>query len=275
MMDLYKKYNKLVKHNMASFWQTCLSVDSQYLFQDNASIQYTITDIDDALLNVVLSSKLVDDQLEEQVNNIVSLYSKKHLSFCWMIDTKSDSPSLERYLQTLGFKLFGNVSGMLMPVPSQRLDWSAEIGIDEVSSEEQFAQWIQPMVSSFQMSALSAQKYLRIFQLLNESTNPFSHFTATVKNKVVACSTLYKGEQAAGIYNCATLSEFRKQGILSTLVKMMINKSRAQGYQYITLQASPMAQNTFKQLGFDEIVPYKIYLMTTGGDKGFADDLPR
>jgi len=255
--------SELVKENLNSFWNQVLSVDANYHFHDDCDVQYTVTDINDPLFNAILSSSLSDNKIDLAIQSKISFYKEKGLSFCWWVDSSSDSRALEKILEQKDFTLFGDVSGMILKTPVESISESNNIQVDVVSNVEQLRSWIYPIQSSFHMSEISAQKYLRIFKFLNESENPPIHYTASIDNKIVASSTLFKGSHSAGIYNCATLENFRNKGILSALVEKMINDTIAMNYEYTTLQASPMSVHIFKKFGFKDIVPYKLYLMGT------------
>jgi ribosomal protein S18 acetylase RimI-like enzyme len=57
----------------------------------------------------------------------------------------------------------------------------------------------------------------------------------------------------AGIYAVATLPEFRKKGVATTLMKRGIHDAREKGCQTITLQVSTgsYAESLYRKLGFD------------------------
>ena len=261
-MNTTSNHSSLVKDNLIEFWRQCLAIDPNYHLQEKGNIQYTVTDINDPLFNAVLSSQLSNDDINIAVDNILTEFAAKKLSFCWWVDTLADSPLLETQLERHKFSLFGSVSGMMLETPKENLAITEtnEFEIKQVNTPDELEDWVKPIQDSFHMSDPSTQKYYRLFQKLSGSPNSPIHFIATVNNKVVTSSTLFLGDKTAGIYNCATVPDFRGKGILSALTKTMINYAKSLDYKHLTLQASPMSVSVFKEHGFTDVVPYKVYL---------------
>lgn len=252
---------KIVKNNLTSFWSNCFSTNPSFQVKDSDNIFYTTSDIDDPLMNAVLSSNLNPSEIETMVSDLQSYYDSKNLSFCWWVDSATDNPTLEKQLEKNKFTLFGNVSGMVKNIDSSMVTPPpSDIEIIEVSNSKDLKQWIIPIQIGFSMSDASTEKYLTIFEKLTCSTNPPAHFVAKHQGKIIASSTLFFGE-TAGIYNCATLPEYRGKGALSLLTSKMLEKAKERGYKQITLQASPMSVSVFRKHGFQDVVPYKVYLM--------------
>lgn len=253
---------KIVKNNLSSFWQNCFSTNANFQICDKDNIFHTVSDIDDPLMNAVLSSNLKANEIESMVNDIQSYYDSKNLSFCWWVDSSTDDPNLVKQLGKNKFTLFGNVSGMVKNIGSTLATQpsSHDIEIIELTNSHDLREWLTPIKVGFAMSDISAEKYLNIFEKLSVTSNPPAHFLAKYQDKVIASSTLFFGENA-GIYNCATLPEHRGKGALSLLTTKMLEKAKERGYKQVTLQASPMSISVFRKHGFQDVVPYKVYLM--------------
>ncbi|HVY53857.1 MAG TPA: GNAT family N-acetyltransferase [Gammaproteobacteria bacterium] len=259
---------KVVKDNLSAFWSKCFSTNSTFEVINKQKIFHTVSDIDDPLMNAVTSSNYNDNEIANAVEEITSLYNNKKLSFCWWVDTEQDHPQLSKTLQQNKFTLFGDVSGMYMKlesVPESQASTSrekeskSEVEIQQVTTEDELKDWIKPIQTSFGMSDLSTQKYLEIFQKLSQTQNPPIHFIAKHQGKIVGSSTLFC-DKVAGIYNCATLPEYRGKGILSALTTTMLAKAKELGFTEATLQASPMSVRVFRKHGFEDVVPYQVYL---------------
>jgi GNAT superfamily N-acetyltransferase len=135
------------------------------------------------------------------------------------------------------------------------------IEISRVQHKSDLEDWVIPIAISFSMSDSSAMRYLEIFESLHE-TQPecFLHFVAKSEGKVVAAATLFLEGEVAGLYNGATLASYRNRGILTALGATMLNEAKARGFKKATLQASPMSINLCHKAGFEEVVPYEVYL---------------
>jgi GNAT superfamily N-acetyltransferase len=84
-------------------------------------------------------------------------------------------------------------------------------------------------------------------------------YIGRLEDKPVATSLLYLGGGVAGIYNVATLPEFRHQGIGSALTVAPLLQARTWGYRIGTLQSTPMGLHLYRQLGFREYCTFQAY----------------
>jgi hypothetical protein len=256
------EYRHLVQNNLEAYWKTCYSTNPLYRVSQKNNILCAESDINDPLFNAVLHCSAVDKDATETINSTLQYFTEKNLSFCWWVDTSSHSLILTQDLEKTGFKLYGHVSGMALEIHKAVTPFTApeNIQIMPVTTLEDLQQWAHPIQQGFGMSEQSIAKYLAIFQKsFQQANSPFLHYIAKSQNQVIGSGTLYRGE-TAGIYNCATLSECRGIGVMTSLTTAMLAQAKESGYTQITLQASPASVGVFRQCGFVDVIPYQVYL---------------
>jgi ribosomal protein S18 acetylase RimI-like enzyme len=87
----------------------------------------------------------------------------------------------------------------------------------------------------------------------------FISLLGMLNDRPVATSLLYLGEGVTGIYDVATLPDFRRQGIGEALTVVPLLQARTLGYRIGVLQASPMGLNLYRRLGFREYCTFQAY----------------
>jgi ribosomal protein S18 acetylase RimI-like enzyme len=251
-------YHEIVQANLSAFWQQCMLTHPDYQMFVNSNIEYTKTGINDPLCNAVLSSNLAENEISDAVEQLSQYYGEQ-TSQGWWVNLLSDSPQLMMELERKNWIALGEMSGMIMNLDAVEISQEVPTDFDvfAVHSEFDLKDWMMPIKTSFGMSEYVAEKYQQMMTTLFNAQQSL-HFVAKLGEKMIGSSTLFLGDHA-GIYNCATLPEYRGQGVLRFLTNAMMVQAKKMGYQYVTLQASPLSVNIFKKCGFESVVPYKVY----------------
>jgi ribosomal protein S18 acetylase RimI-like enzyme len=89
---------------------------------------------------------------------------------------------------------------------------------------------------------------------------PYRHYIGLWKGEPVACSSVYLGRSAAGIYNVATLPPFRGRGIGAQMTRLLMGVAKERGFGTGVLHASAMGLPIYEKLGFKEYCRLAVYL---------------
>ena len=84
------------------------------------------------------------------------------------------------------------------------------------------------------------------------SPSPLRHFLATIDGVPVATSSLFLGAGVGGVYDVATLPEWRRRGIGAAVTVATMNVARAEGYRIAILHSSPLGVGIYRSLGFQD-----------------------
>jgi ribosomal protein S18 acetylase RimI-like enzyme len=88
------------------------------------------------------------------------------------------------------------------------------------------------------------------------------HFMAYLNGIPVGTATLSVSPSSAGIWNLATLPEYRKHGIVSALVHVVLIEAKKRQYDQIMAILMPkgVALGLFAKLGFKAVCEFPFYV---------------
>jgi predicted acetyltransferase len=86
-----------------------------------------------------------------------------------------------------------------------------------------------------------------------------SSYLVTLNDQPVATSSLVLDAGVAGIYNVATLPEWRGKGLGAAATLHPLREARQMGYQIGILQSSNMGYKVYQRLGFKELCRLNCY----------------
>ncbi len=250
---------KIVKRNLTEFYNNFVSTNKKYRFKYKYNTFYTITDVNNIGFNKVLSSYYDVENIDKNLKKICNEYDEQKLNFSWYTND-SDLPIIKTKLKEQGLKLYGTVPGMILSIKDLELSDTLDnkFSISQVKNKKDMEDWMKPFRNTYNLSQEASDRYKDSMENLIYN-NLLINFIAKENDIIIGASSIFLGTESIGIYNCVTLKEFRRKGILSLLINKMLYCAVENKYDYITLQASTLSKNIFKKYGFETIVPYEIF----------------
>ncbi len=100
----------------------------------------------------------------------------------------------------------------------------------------------------------------RFFTLAGlQPEGPVHNFLGRLDGRPVSCATIFLAAGVAGVYCVATVPAARRRGIAGAVTAAALAEARRRGYRYGILQASAMAANLYRDMGFEDIFSYRIF----------------
>lgn len=204
-----------------------------------------------------LNATVVYDTLAEPeaaISRSLEFYRKAGAPFVIRIRVGFEMEA-QRAMQALGLQTADRVPGMVLnpvgviPPPPPGLtidDWSAESL--PAYNEVMRVAFGAPMAL---MDKLQPPAIL---------TSRLRGFVGYVDGRPVATSALIVSDGVAGVYNVATLPEYRKRGLGEAMTWHAVREGAASGCVIGSLQASAMGQPVYARMGFRNIAPYETYV---------------
>lgn len=229
--------NEICFNNLVDYWKA-LAINPLFT-EEHISIS---TGINNPLFNPIFSTEHAKS-LPPQNNNILSSF--------WHDSVRNQAISvgtLEPILQKV-------------PVMSMQLDRefkqksTPDITI-EILKSNNLSDWITPVQTAFEMDSTMALCYRNC---LEKNSDKFIHFLAKSGERIVGAGSLFLHTEIAGFYNVSVLPEYRRKGIGTALHFARLNEAKNRGYDYATLQATPMAAKLGRDLGFKTHSELSIY----------------
>jgi predicted transcriptional regulator YdeE/GNAT superfamily N-acetyltransferase len=193
---------------------------------------------------------------EEEIDKAIEYFSSKNLPFMWWSSAK--------ILETKGFQFGGILTGIALDIsqglPSKPAS-SSDLRIKIVQSDSELKAFTELAANAFAMSPKATEQWLA----LNDSVmkkNEQIHFMAYLNGVPVGTATLSIAPSSAGIWNLATLPEYRKHGIGGALVHAALVEAKKQDHDQVMAILMPkgMAWGLFTKMGFKAACEFPFYI---------------
>lgn len=216
--------------NLLDYWKALAHADGDW--RVSGTTLSVTTGIDDPLYNPIFSF--------EAENNFKIKAGRSLWHF----------PNLERPIPA-GLLSWGPIPIMascLSQLPD--IPDSNEFKIMILENCDDLLPYFEPAQISFELDEKRSAQYRKT---LEANAAKLIHFVIVDEDTPVGFASLFTGSGYAGAYNLAVLPEYRRRGMASMLHIARMRKARELGFEYITLQATPMAIALDTRLGFETV----------------------
>ena len=201
---------------------------------------------DDPLPNHATRINCDAEAVAELLDRVVLEYQTKGIRPCLFISPLTYPKNLRATLQDIGFREwnqlcvmeFAGADGVKAPEPSNLV--IQRIGSDLLDL------WVQIFAESFMVIPPQIKEYsarARHLPLHGE----VELFLASLGGEPAGCAALYSRNGVGGVYSVGTLPEFRRRGVATALLKVIVQRSKALGNSSTILQV------------FSEVGPVSLY----------------
>jgi ribosomal protein S18 acetylase RimI-like enzyme len=102
----------------------------------------------------------------------------------------------------------------------------------------------------YSFSETITEKFLNLFKLFDSSL--LVNYLAIFNEDPVAISSVLYYRGIAGIFNVATIPDYRGKGIGTAITLAPLMDAKKKGYEIAWLESSEMGKNLYKRIGFQE-----------------------
>jgi ribosomal protein S18 acetylase RimI-like enzyme len=215
------------------------------------------------MFNIVTGARFPADDVDTRIEATLAQFQPQGIPFNWWIGPLSEPADLGRKLEDHGLKYVTNNAGMAAELETLQEEFAApaSLTIKRVASQVDLEMWLQVAASSFRIPEFAVGFMGDLFSGLGHDFEaPMQHFVAFLKERPVACATVFLDGSVAGIYTVGTIIEARRQGIGTAVTLAALQHARQAGYRYGILHASAAGLNVYRRLGFKEYCPISIYV---------------
>jgi hypothetical protein len=200
----------------------------------------------------ILFSQLDETNADELIRQQVNYFESLGQDFEWTVFDYDQPSDLKERLASYGFKV-GEAEALLVLdlddapevlwQPAQhdvrRIRDTTKLGdilvVEEAVWQEDFA-WLSDSLG----------------KALRDYPDQMSIYAAYIDDHPVSAAWIYfpGKSQFANLLGGATLNDFRKRGLYSTLLAVRAQEARARGMRYLTVDPSPMSRPILEKFGF-------------------------
>lgn len=203
--------------------------------------------------NYVLEADLTGGDPVDTLAHIKQQMFDGHVPKHWVVGPSSRPTNLGETLISNGFirnPQHPEWAGMVLPLGGPLLHHQRASGltVDVVRDEDGLRQWTS-IVGPMEISWL--------VRLLEEPSLRF--YLGRLDDQLVACSMASFTRESVGLYMIGVLPKYRNQGIGKAMTLLPMLDGLERGCRFAVLQATPMGERIYLQLGFEECSRYQVY----------------
>jgi ribosomal protein S18 acetylase RimI-like enzyme len=212
--------------------------------------------------NVILKFQ-VERNINQKIDEIISHYTRRKVSFLWVVQPSSVPLDIGDRLQSRGLQHIEIIPCMardlanLPQVPSLPDDVEVREAIEEsdINKFQELTAWRWGVPSDYRQQLQSIFESFKIGK-----PGAKAHMWVAWRDGVpISKAGSYYGDGSVGIYGVATKPEERGQGLASVLMVETMEAARQAGQKLAVLHSSPLAENLYKRLGFVTVTEFHLY----------------
>lgn len=193
---------------------------------------------------------------DEEIDRAIEYFSVKKLPFMWWTSAK--------VLETKGFQFGGILTGIALDIAKgipAKSTVSSDLRIEIIQSKVDVSSFTELAASAFAMSPTATEQWLGLNASVMKRGEQI-HFLARLNGVPVGIVTLSVSLSSAGIWNLATLPEYRKVGVGAALVHAALVEAEKRQYGQVMAILMPkgMAWGLFTKLGFKKVCEFPFYV---------------
>jgi len=198
--------------------------------------------------------------LANTIASTMAYFQQQHARPSWIFNPTRSSPDLIAHLRQYQLNEIANLPGMALNLSVLQPVDRHSLHVTSVADPETLARWVSVYAESNGAPDWIGTELLALFSATDyRSEQPLKLYLGWQANQPVTTAASFRAASVVGLYEVATLPAFRQQGIASTMTYHALNDARQQGYALATLVSSPMAEQMYRTLGFEEYCRLVIY----------------
>lgn len=257
--------------NLRTYFKSLAEGSARIAFHEEDDVKWYVSGVPFPLLNGVTCAKLEPGTEDRRIDEILAEFKAAQMPMLWWSGPATRPQDIGSRLTARGLMMAGAPPGMAMDltkldaieapptgVTIKRLDSDAMLEGYRHVLQQAFGAGVPDFVTAV---------YYDIFKNIGyDEGGDVQNYLAYLDGEPVAACTVAYGAGVAGIYNVATVEEARGRGIGRAVTLTPLFDAQHRGYRVGVLEASEMAYNLYKQLGFEEYCRIEQYLyMPQGG----------
>ncbi|HEX5688592.1 MAG TPA: GNAT family N-acetyltransferase [Roseiflexaceae bacterium] len=225
-----------------------------------SAVTWSISDLPFPDFNSVIRAQLPAEEIDTTIQSILAQARTRNVPLLWWIGPSTRPADLDQHLKRHGFANQGHLTGMALELARMQEIGLALPGLSvrRVEDDRSLKLWSEVCAAGFGIPDLAGKAYYEFMTYMDADTA--IAYIGWLNDQPVATSLLMLAAGVAGIYNVATISEARRQGIGALMTSTPLRDARERGYNIGVLHSSDMAIGVYRSLGFREYCTFQHYV---------------
>jgi ribosomal protein S18 acetylase RimI-like enzyme len=217
---------------------------------DEGGILAVATGVPVAMLNIAFVRQPLASP-RDALTAAVAFFDRQRLPFVVRVRMDTRQPEAAEARDALG----DTVRYGAVPIPDPP-SASADLNIVNVRDDKMLSQFQGVLAEGFGMPLEIAERLI-VSDLSRQ--DGVELYLGQADGRAVAASTLVLTGSTAGIYNVATVNDFRRRGIGEAMTWHCVSRGLESGCSVAVLQASSMGRPVYERMGFRTVAPYRTF----------------
>jgi GNAT superfamily N-acetyltransferase len=248
----------LVRANKQNLYDLCWALRGtwkQAVFYENNRLRRWWSPIPLAFVfNAAISLQPPHGLEADLIDETIAFFeTRERQDFDWWLAPGLETGGWGTQLEAKGLRFAEGEPGMALDLGtlSENLPLPAGLKIHRVTDDEMMKTWAKIFFLGYELPLSWETSATDMF--LSTLHTPMINYLAEINDQPVATSTLFLDAGVAGIYNVATLPEWRGRGLGAAVTLHALLEARQQGFKAGILQSSDMGHTVYKKLGFKDL----------------------
>jgi len=230
---------------------------------DSPGLSWIESNLDFSLFNQVFLTKLRPEAAEEAIEEVLSNFETRSLTFEWPVLPGTEPADLPARLGRHGFIFEGDKPAMVIDLKRLTANPSppAKLLIRKIESDEDLQVFMHVTKRAFEVSNRDHGVFLDILRSLGVgSRSRYECYLGILDGQPVATSMLFRTGRVAGVYWIGTVPEGRGKGVGTQMTMKPLLDARKAGLGIATLQATAMGEPVYRRVGFEDCFRFGVYI---------------
>ena len=252
--------NKIIQATEASMtdYTTLIPLNNpKYIREELNDLVRLVTGLNHPVANWIFRVRFDEQNAERRIEENIRFFRKKKIPMMWIITPNSTPSNILNLLGSYDIQIpKGGSPVMVYDLRNLTEDhWNdamsrSKVQVTKVDSDSSMKLWRKVFQEGYSLSDSLTEIFLNLFLISGIST--FVHYLATINEKPVSISSILYSNGVAGIFNVATIPDYRGKGIGTTVTLAPLMDAKKKGYEIAWLESSEMGESCYKRIGFQE-----------------------
>lgn len=208
------------------------------------------SDVDDNTFNFVLKTHFTLENAQESIQEVMTFYNTRHVSFAWYIYSEDTPANLFLLLKEAGIVHKETNVAMVIDIQNIIIKESSSLEFKRAQTAQELKDF-----DAINQSVGESPLWERIFKSLPaqvfEDNFPIQYYVGYLNGEPVTTGVLVFYAGVAGIYHIATHPTHQRKGFAKAMMTHLFQRAKKQDFSIILLQATEEGQYLYDKLGFE------------------------